>query len=230
MTRLNKAASLAAIVVVSFVGFGACSDDPAGAGGGNESLSDPDVFETEMRAKFLPAALGIIDGFERLLVALNGGAQDGVTLVPNGTGGLDVGLTVDLDGNGSKESVINGGSTGSVGTGASVGVTDIMVPATPSLTASSSATLTQTSPTSIVMDNMSGSLSVDEPGSMNASTTTIVSGSVGLDLASGNPSGQVVASISGEGETLGLTMAFEADGTGGWRVRFTGPGFDFTIP
>ncbi|MFQ5529838.1 MAG: hypothetical protein ACE5FP_05750, partial [Gemmatimonadota bacterium] len=190
MTRPTRQSSFVAIGFAALIGIAACeSDDPmGGGGGGGGNISDPTVFETEMRQFFRPAALGVFNGLERLLVALNGGAQDGVTVVPNQSGGVDVSIAVDLDGDGSRESTINGGSAGSIQTGAAVSVTGVTDPGLPSLAVGVDTRVTQTSPTTVLVDQMTGGMGADPPGSGNAADASIVAGAVNLDLVTGNPS------------------------------------------
>ena len=60
-------------------------------------------------------------------------------------------------------------------------------------------------------------------------------GAVNLNVVTRVPDGFIEATIfrdtfEGESESLDVTTTFESDGSGGWRARFTGEGFDFTVP
>jgi len=230
MGRTNATRSLGAAGIVALAGlvaFAACGDEEVmgGGGGGGGNISDPAGLEDAVRASFIPAAIGLIDGFERLITAINGGGSDGVSILPDGAGGFDASIQVDLDGNGSRESTVSGGFTDPLLT--IDGVTD---PDLPSASVSTSARVTQVSPVAVLLDQMSGTLSADPPGSGNAADVAITNGALSIDLSTGIPSGFVDCVISGEGETLIVETAFQTDGAGGFEVRFTGDGFDFTVP
>jgi hypothetical protein len=223
--------TLAGLSVLFFTGCS--SDDPVGGNGGgggeeNNSLSNPTVLETYMRTKGANVILGSIDGLQRLFVAASGGPADGVVLVPI-AGGTQAIVSVDFSGDGNRESTVTGNITGDIQTGASLAITSISDPEFPSLAAAVSSTITETGPTDVVVDRFSGSVSTDEPGSGNAAETTFTGGVVAVELATGTPNGEITCDISGEGETIGITTAFEPDGQGSWRVRVTGEGIDFTV-
>jgi hypothetical protein len=219
----GRAASSTALVFT----LATCGDDESG-GRGNESISDPEVFETTVRRTFVPMLAGIGDGLERLLTALDGGAADGVVIVPN-AGGADATISLDLDGNGSRESSINGSLAGDIGTGAQVTLAAIAT-AEPSLGGSGSLTATETSPGVIVLDNIGGEGGADPNGSGNAADVAVTDGTVSLDLGAGIPDGFLDFVVTGEGSSLGLHVTFEPDGAGGFLVRFIGSGLNFTIP
>ena len=195
---------------------------------GNQSISDPEVLEAKARTAFAPIIAGINDGLARLLTALNGGAADGVVITPT-AGGADAVIAVDFDGNGSREGSINGGLVGDVSTGAQVTIASVTGDDA-SLLAGGSLIATETSPGVILLDNMAGSGETDPDGSDNAADVAVTDGAVTLDAASGVPTGFVDFSVSGEGESLDITVTFSSDGIGGFIIHFTGPGVDFTIP
>jgi hypothetical protein len=197
-------------------------------GGGNESISDPAVFESEMRSNFVPMVEGLADGLERLLIASSGGPADGVVIIPNATG-ADATISVDLDGNASRESSINGSLSGDIGTGAAVTIADVAT-AEPSLSGGGSLVATETAPGMVLLDNMAGSGTADPDGSMNAADVAVTDGSVALDVVAGVPDGFLDFTVTGEGNTLEIHVTFEPDGAGGYVLHFTGSGIDFTIP
>lgn len=215
-----------------FAGVAACDEEPTGNGngGGGGNISDPATLQAVMEQVFLPFTLGALDGFDRLLIAIDGGPMDGVVITPTGPTSVTAVVQVDLDGDGSRESTINGGASGDIQTGASIGITSIDNPNEPTLIAATSATVTETGPTTVLMDGISGDISADPPGSGNAASVAILDGSVSLDLLTGNPTGTVDCVVSGEGQSLSVLSTFQSDGAGGFEVRFTGPGFDFTVP
>jgi hypothetical protein len=219
----SRAASSTSLVFA----LSTCSSDESG-GGGNNSISDPDVFETTVRRTFVPMLAGIGNGLQRLLTALDGGAADGVVIVPV-AGGAQATVSLDLDGNGSRESSINGSLIGDISTGAQVTLAAIAT-AEPSLGGSGSLTATETSPGVIVLDNMTGDGGADPNGSRNAADVAVTDGTVSLDLAAGTPDGFVDLEVTGEESTLGIHVTFEPNGSGGFLIRFTGNGLNFTIP
>ncbi len=208
----------------------ACSsDDPAPAPLPVGDLSDPAVFEAAMRQTFLAGAQGVIDAVGRVVVAVGGGAADGVVLTPIANG-VAAAVSVDFNGDGTRESTINASLTGDINVAAQLTIASISAPQVPSLSASGGTAVTQTSPGVILADGLFGSGSADPPGSGNAADVAISDGSISLDLVTGNPSGFVDFSISGEGGSLSATATFVPDGVGGFAVVFSGPGIDFTIP
>lgn len=196
--------------------------------GGNGSLSDPDVFEAKARASFKPIIVGINDGLSRLLAALAGGPADGVVITPF-QGGTNAVIAVDWDGNGSREGSINGGLVGDVSTGALVTINSITGD-DPTLIGGGNLTATETSPGVIVLDNISGNGEKDPPGEGNIAEVAVAEGAVSIDAAAGVPSGFVDIEVTGENESLDVSITFTPDGQGGFRIHFTGPGIDFTIP
>jgi hypothetical protein len=204
----------------------ACKDDPTEAGSGN--ISDPATFEAEMRQRFFPIVLGVLDGLERVLVAIDGGPADGVVITPTANG-VDAMVSIDFDGNGSREGSISSAFIGVIDVGAQLSVTSIETQE-PSFAAGGSMSVVQTSPGIVLLDDVGGSGSADPPGSGNAAEVAVSDGAITVDIVSGVASGFVDFVVSGEGNSLSVTAAFEPDGQGGFRVRFTGPGFDFTVP
>ena len=216
-----------------FAGVAACDEEPTGSNGGGNgggNISDPATLQTLMEQVFIPVVLGVVDGFERLLVAIDGGPMDGVVITLTGPTSVTAEVSVDLDGDGSRESTIFGGASGDIMTGASISISSVSNPNVPSLVVAISATATETGPTGVVLDNITGSLAADPPGSGNAATVDLLGGAVSLDLLTGNPNGSVDCLVSGEGETIDVLSTFQSDGAGGFEVRFTGTGFDFTVP
>lgn len=227
-SRSPLPACLAAFAALAV--FVACGDDDDPMGNGSTgNLSDPDVFEAAMQELFEDGAEGVIDGIERLFVAIEGGPADGVILVPT-SDGASATVSIDLDGDGTRESAVAGAFAGTLETGAQVTITTISVPSIPSLVASGNGRVTGTGPTTVLLDMVSGVGSADPPGSGNAADVSISNAAVGLDLATGTPNGFFDFVVTGEGESLLVDATFEPDGGGGWRTRFEGDGFDFTVP
>ena len=227
MAPWSRIASRAASGTTLVFALTTCGSDESSSGG-NQSISDPEVFEQTVRRAFLPMVAGIGDGLERLLTALDGGPADGVVIVPN-AGGADATISLDLDGNGSRESSVNGSLAGDVGTGAQVTIAAISTDE-PSLGGSGSLTATESTPGVIVLDNIAGSGGADPEGHRNAADVTVTDGTVSVDVAAGQPDGFLDLEISGEERHLGIHVTFEPNGAGGWRIRFTGNGMNFTIP
>jgi hypothetical protein len=215
-----------------FAGVAACDEDPTGTNGngGGGNISDPATFQSFIEAAFLDGFAGVVDGLERLLVAVDGGPMDGVVITPTGPNSFSAEISFDLDGDGSRESTLFGAASGDIQVGASLTVTGITNPNEPTSTATFAATLLETGPTGVVLENITGNFSADPPGSGNAAAVDLTAGVVALDLLTGDPSGFVDCVVSGEGESIDATSTFQSDGAGGWEVRFTGPGFDFTVP
>ncbi|HUL68622.1 MAG TPA: hypothetical protein VLT17_00105 [Gemmatimonadales bacterium] len=226
MTRWSRIAGGAVSSTSLVATLATCTSEPSS--GGNASISDPAVFEAEVRSSFLPMVAGISDGLARLVTALGGGVADGVVVVPN-AGGADATISLDLDGDGSRESSINGSLDGDVATGAQVTVAAIAT-AEPTLAGNGTLLATETSPGMIVLDNIGGSGGSDPSGHRNAADVAVTDGTVTLDVVGGTPDGFLDLDISGEQQTLGVHVSFESDGHGGYLVHFTGNGLDFTIP
>lgn len=231
MPRSRAVRSLVPLIVVAMLGWAACGEDedPMGGGGGGGNIADPDVFETEVSARFGPAAAGVIDALQRLLDASNGEPPDGVVISPTSTG-ADVTVQLDLDGDGTRESTVSGSVDGEIETGALFTVSGISVPSLPDLSGGMSARGTQTTSTTLVFDQMSGSASADPPGPDNAASASISNGVITLDLLTQNLSGFIDIVVTSHGESLIIEITFESDGAGGWRARFEGEGVDFTVP
>jgi hypothetical protein len=205
-------------------------DDGGSSGGLPNNIVNPVVFERFLEDVGVPAAEGLIDGLNRLIAAIGGGPADGVTIIPSGGNSVSVQLAADLDGDGSRESTIFGAATGDLFTGATVSITSVAVPAIPSLTATASAGAEVMSATTVGLDNITGTTSMDEPGSQNAADAVTTAGSLEVDLVAATVSGFLDCLISGEGQQLVVRLAFEGDGAGGWPIRVTGAGVDFTVP
>lgn len=74
----------------------------------SQDFSDPVVLEAAVRETFVEGAVGVVNAFDRVLVALAVGSGDGVLLTPNpSTGAVDAVVDVDFNGDGSRESAIN---------------------------------------------------------------------------------------------------------------------------
>jgi len=215
-------------VLVGLAGLSSCGGDNSSSNSAPVSadLSDPQAFEAAVRRTFLPGTGGVLDAVDRVLAALNGGPLDGVVIAPP-----NITISVDLNGDGSRESTINAQLTDTdLGMSPTLSVLSIVVPQVPSLVADGAATVTQTAPGTIVFDNISGFGTADPPGDGNFAEVFFNGGSVSLDLVTGNPSGGLDVSIIGDGGFLDVSISFEPDGQGGFRVRFVGSGFNFTVP
>lgn len=217
-----------AMVTTVAISTVACSEeDPFAVGTGN--LSDPATLEAVLRQTFLPGALGVIDGFERVITAVTGGTADGVTIIPTGNGATAT-IEIDFDGDGSREGMVNADFFGDITVGAQASVSSIQTPTVPSLTAAGAAQLQQTTPGSVFVTSIVGTGSADPAGDAPPATVSLLGGQVNVDLVTSVPDGFVNFSVFAEGNELFLTSFFESDGQGGFRVRFTGDGLDFTIP
>ena len=205
----------------------ACGNDTTDEAG-SENISDPVTFEAVMRHSFLPLVMGVADGLGRVLVAIDGGPADGVVITPTATG-FDATVSIDFDGDGSREGSISGYFIGAIAVGAQLFISSIETQE-PSLRAGGSMSVEETSPGMVVLDNIAGNGSADPPEAGNAAQVVVTAGAVTLYPASGIVVGFVDCVISGEGNSLPVTIAFEPDGRGGFAVRFTGPGLDFTLP
>ena len=221
-TRMTKAVTGTFVLLALWT----CSSDSSN--GGNNSISDPEVLESKARTKFVPIVDGINDGLARLFAALAGGPADGVVVTPT-AGGADAVIAVDFDGDGSREGSIAGGLVGDVSTGAAVTIASV-TGNDPTLDVGGSLIATETSPGVILLDNIAGSGETDPSGSGNAASVDVTDGTVTLDAAAGVPTGFVDLAISGEDETLDISVTFASDGVGVFTAHFTGPGVDFTIP
>jgi hypothetical protein len=224
MSRSFLGSVLALAGLVSVYSCSESSTDEAFSG----DLSDPQGFEAAVRQTFVDGTDGVLDAFERLLVATGGGAQDGVVITPTGTG-ANVALSVDFNGDGTRESTLGISVTGDIQTGAQVFLASITAPQVPSLVGGGGATITETSSGVILVESLYGNASADPPGSGNAADF-YVSGDISVDLMTGNPSGALVAEIGTEEDYVYVTVSFESDGSGGFRIRFSGAEIDFTVP
>ena len=235
MTRLRQGTVWMGIGLAAlFAGIAACDEEPTGTngngGGGGGNISDPATFQSLMEQDFLNGVTGVMDGFNRLFVAASGGPQDGVVITPTGGNDFTAEISVDLNGDGSRESTIFGASSGDISVGASISVSMVDDPDQPTLAATFSATVTETVPGSVVLDGIGGDFSADPPGSGNAGSVIITDGVVSLDLVSATPDGFMDCEISGEGDFLFVTTTFQpAANTLGWEVVFSGD-VDFTVP
>jgi hypothetical protein len=212
-----------------FAGVAACDEEPTGSngnGGGSGNISDPATFQSFMETAFLDGFIGVVDGLNRLLVAVEAGPPggDGVRITEPTPGSFTAEIDVDLDGDGSRESTLFGAASGDIQLGASLSVTSINNPE-PTSTVSFAATVLETGPTGVVLENITGSISSDPPGSGNAATVDLISGVVAVDLLAA-PSGFMDCVVSGEGESFDVRTDFMADGS----VDFSGPTFTtFTL-
>lgn len=122
MARLSRILGVAVAGTCALLTLATCGKNAADSG--NQSISDPAVFESTARQGFLPMVAGISDGVGRLLTALGGGLADGVVIIPN-SNGADATISVDFDGNGSREGTIGGSLVGDIASGAQVTVAAI---------------------------------------------------------------------------------------------------------
>lgn len=198
-------------------------------GGGNHSLSNPQEFESRAKASLAPMVLGVVDGLERLLIATSGGPADGVVIVPNANGATAT-ISMDLDGNASREVTVNGTLTGDIATGAVVSIDAIASTSEPTVTGGGGLTVTETAPGVVLLDDLHGSGFSDPEGSMNAADVAVTDGTVSVDATTGVPNGFIDLDIYGEGRSLLISVTFEPDGGGGFVLHVTGGGLDFTIP
>jgi hypothetical protein len=223
----RREATLTAAVCAA-IGFWACRDGATGTDD-ERNITNPAVLEASMEDWFAPTVEGVIDGLTRLLAATSGGPANGVVITPTGANSFQGQVSVDLDGNGSRESTVQGHVSGDIGSGAAISITGLTQAGTPGLSLSASLTLTETSPVTVLLDNLQASLSV-ERSTGNLAQATATDGSLMLDVASGTPTGFVQVRVSEEGRELPLSLNFESSGAGGWRVVVTGTGVNFTLP
>jgi hypothetical protein len=214
-----------AVVFVVVLG---CSTNTTGSGEG-ENISDPAALEASMDNGFLPAVMGIVNGFARLATAADGGSAEGVTIVPTGSDGFQGDVTIDFDGDGTRESTLSGFVTGDIETGAAVTITGLAQPDASGLSLSASTTVTETSPVTILFDDLQATMNVNRDATGNAAQAMVTDGTISVDLVSGTPSGFADVRVSEEGQSAEVTILFESDGLGGWRVRVTGDGINFTV-
>ena len=118
MTGLNRRAGKVGLgLAVAFAVLVSCTEDPTGSGGGvSGNISDPAAFEAYIQQKFLPGFLGVVDGIQRLIVAADGGTQDGVTITPTGTNSFAATVAMDLNADGTRETTLSGGASGDITT------------------------------------------------------------------------------------------------------------------
>lgn len=237
MMRLRRESiGVAMVTAVAFatVGITSCGgdDEPTGNGGngGGGGVATPAAVQTFVSQNLIDAAAGTVDAFNRLLTAAEGGPADGVTITPTGPNSFSAAVDVDFDGDGTRESVINGFASGDIQTGASVGVSSVVIPGV-SGSLGASSVVTETGPGAVSFDAISAS-ATDASGTDGG---TIFDGSVALNLATGTPSGFLDWVVFGlddndEFQELSGTTTFEPDGSGGWQAHFSGDGFDFTVP
>jgi len=230
MTYARKAVSTLLIALLA-VSIGSCKSSTTGGGGnGGNSIADPAFLEAFLSQKLPNAAAGVMDGFGRLLTAIQGGGMDGVVIVPTGVDSYSAEMSIDLNGDGSRESTITGSLAGDIGTGAQIYLTDVDDPGIPSLSVGASSDAMQISAVSVLFDNMSGTLTADPPGSGNAGEAEVTEGVMTLDLVAQRPLGYIEVNLFGEDSAfLAVHLSFEVAGSG-WQLRVTGDGVDFTIP
>jgi hypothetical protein len=224
MRRLTIFSTLA---LAALLGLSSCKDSGTDTQISGD-LADPEVFEAAVRQTMLDGADGVLDAVQRLVEATAGGTPDGVLITPNATG-ADVSLSIDFNGDGTRESTVNFSITGTIQTGASVFIASMDVPQVPSLVGGGGATLIESSPGYILAQSAYANVSADPAGSGNAVDVS-VGGDFSLDLVTGIPGGFATAQVSTDESTLFVSVSFEPDGSGGFRIRFTSSDFDFTVP
>jgi hypothetical protein len=215
------------LALTALLGLNSCKDSGTDTQISGD-LADPEVFEAAARQTMLDGTEGVLDAVQRLIEATTGGNPDGVLIIPNATG-ADVSLSIDFNGDGTRESTVNFSITGTIQTGASVFIASVDVPQVPSLVGGGGAILFESSPGYIVVQSAYVDVSADPAGSANAVDVS-VSGDFGMDLVSGMPDGFGTAQITTEESYLLVSVSFESDGSGGFRIRFTSSDFDFTVP
>lgn len=159
-----------------------------------------------------------LEAMQRLLSAIAGNTVDGVTLVPSGNN-IDATVAMDFDYDGTKETVVSGGvqfpnSQMSFGDGATAtidGVTGSGVDG------SVSATVTEVSP---------GVVAVAGSGQFEGESEIPVD--LDLNLTVSPLTGQVLGTVDIEADENSATAFYENNGTGGFRIRVVGDGYEFT--
>jgi hypothetical protein len=199
-----------------------CSSTTDDGGGGG----DAEDFETQLGEAFTNNLAGFAESLERLLAAVAGNPQDGVTITPTANGAT-ASVGVDVNGDGSLETSVNGSITylnpeaGFAG-GATLVISSITGGAPQ--TANGQATIAPLGPASISITNGSFETHTDTRGNdlylANANLVVDASGS------------QIHATGSAQFEFNDLegTLTF-LNPASGYAIQVSGPGFEtFTIP
>src|SRR5438132_9968518 len=99
---MYRAQWLAAMGATFALSAGACSSS-----GGTDSNGGADDFHQQLSDAFQNNLDGFSNAIQRLVLAASGQSQTGVTITPI-TGGVQGSVGVDVDGNGSLETSVNG--------------------------------------------------------------------------------------------------------------------------
>lgn len=218
--RLKLSAALA-VIFTTALGLAGC--------GLTDSDDDVDPLSPEGVEAFLSSRFNRIpnmfDAFTRLVLAVEGGPADGVTLTPDGNT-VQAEVLVDLDGDGSRETTVNGLATfsdtnHSFANGASVAINNITGP---SVSGSAFLQVFQLNQVAFQVDG-------------NANFTT--SGGTGISVPfltlSVSPVGPVVLgfldfTLSADSDQTFGSIAFEDDGQGGFFMSVLVGDTAFEVP
>ena len=207
----------------------ACSGDDA-TGGDDDGDSGPPELRAALEGAFATSP-GLLDGFDRLVVAVLGGSADGVTIVPTGNA-VTVEIDVDGDGNDSRETTVTGAAvftspSHDIDEGAQVTFNG---PAGTFVNASAFAQ--RTGPTTATFTDVSGGFGIPFGVIPPAQQVVATGGTVNLNLLTRNPSGSVDIEYLSSGDPIFATIDFESDGEGGWQMRVTAQdgSFEFLVP
>ena len=216
MSRIMRVAKFVAVLAVA-----ACSSKNTENNGGD--VAD---FHQQLSEALQNNLAGFGNGLHRLLLAATGTPQTGVTLTPI-TGGVQGSVGVDVDGNGSLETTVNGkliyvNPSVGISAGANLTVTGISGGAPQTLTAS--AAVAEPSPSLVTVTN--GTLDTHTQTRGNDLSLSAVN--LTVDLGGGG------FTINGAGDFVfnGLDgrLTFQPNGTG-FKITVSGNGFTtFTIP
>ena len=215
--RMTVAVSAAALIAV------ACSSS-SNDGGNNQG--DVAAFQQDFSFALENNLSGFGDAMKRMIGAAHGTNEPGVTVTPI-TNGVQASVGVDVDGDGTFETTLNGTvvylnpAQGLAG-GATLTITSIEGGAPQ--TASGAGVITQTGPAILTLSN----------GHFNTHTETqnhslsITQANLTLDATAASPDVNGTAHFSFDGVSGTLTFQTTA---GGFKVQVSGSGFTtFTVP
>lgn len=221
MRGTRKASALIYGALLALGGL-ACTTDPDDGNGDPDDI-DPVVTRDYLQRNFTKIPR-ITDALVRILAAVNGQPQSGVTFTPI-TGGVQGTVGVDLDNNGSMETTVNArvnfNNAQNLNAGGVLTVTAINAGST---TGTASANLTVQGSTVQFTSGQATLFPTNGPSQIDVSN-----GNITATASLTNP--VLLGSVDfGAGNTSGTTF-FESNGTGGFRIRVTSPDFaTFTVP
>lgn len=220
--RKIRPGGVGSLVAAAVFSVAACGDDATSSG-----VDALRAALTPILSDAFVLAPGAFDAFERLAAALEGGPADGVMVTANG-GAASFVVSIDLDGNGSRESVVTGSALFtspelSLNDGATI---SLNVPSSSGFSNSIGASVVTQQSGTVIADEISGGRSA--PGA--ETEIILLGGLVTVNLLSGVPSGSVEFEVLGQGAPVFGTVIIVPNGEAGWGFRVTGDGFEFTVP